>query len=100
MAMHRWTDLMKKMPRQRRERVERRVREELLDLDLREMRRLVGRTQQEVAKAARMAQSELSKTERREDHRLSTIRRYVEALGGELEVIANFGDKRIRLHGV
>ncbi len=27
-------------------------------------------------------------------------RRYVEALGGELEVIATFGDKRIRLHGV
>ncbi len=100
MAVHRWTDLMKKMPRQRRERVERRVREELLDMDLREMRRLVGKTQQEVARRAGMAQSELSKTERREDHRLSTLRRYVEALGGELEVIATFGDKRIRLHGV
>jgi len=100
MTVHRWTDLMKKIPRQRRERVERRVREELLDMDLREMRKLVGKTQQEVARLARMAQSELSKTERREDHRLSTVRRYVEALGGELEVIANFGDKRIRLHGV
>jgi len=29
---------------------------------------------------------------------LSTLRSYVKALGGELEVIANFGDKRIRLH--
>ncbi len=100
MAVHRWTDLMKKMPRQRRERVKRRVHEELLDMDLREMRRLVGKTQQDVARRSGMAQSELSKTERREDHRLSTLRRYVEALGGELEVIANFGDKRIRLHGV
>jgi hypothetical protein len=26
--------------------------------------------------------------------RLSTLRSYVEALGGELEVIASFGDKR------
>jgi transcriptional regulator with XRE-family HTH domain len=100
MAVHRWSELTKKMSKERREKVERRVREELLEMDLREMRKLVGKTQQDVAKLAKMAQSELSKTERREDHRLSTLRRYVQALGGELEVIANFGDKRIRLHGV
>ena len=100
MAVHRWSELTKKMSKDRREKVDRRVREELLEMDLREMRKLVGKTQQDVAKLARMAQSELSKTERREDHRLSTLRRYVRALGGELEVIANFGDKRIRLHGV
>jgi hypothetical protein len=100
MAVHRWTDLMKKVPKERRQKIERRVRQELLEMDLREMRKLVGKTQQDVAKLARMAQSELSKTERRDDHRLSTLRRYVKALGGELEVIANFGDKRIRLRGV
>ena len=32
-----------------------------------------------------MAQADVSRTESREDHRLSTLRRYVEALGGELE---------------
>lgn len=37
---------------------------------------------------------------RREDHKLSTLRRYVEALGVELEVIVNLGDKRLRLHSV
>jgi hypothetical protein len=100
MAVHRWAELTKKMPKDRRDSVERRVREELLEMDLREMRKLVGKTQQDVAKLARMAQSELSKTERRADHRLSTLRRYVRALGGDLEVVANFGDKRIRLHGV
>jgi hypothetical protein len=100
MPVHRFAELTKKMSKARRDRVERRVREELLDMDLREMRKLLGKTQQDVAKQARMAQSELSKTERRADHRLSTLRRYVRALGGELEVVANFGDKRIRLHGV
>lgn len=99
MAVHRWTDLTKKLPKARRERIEQRVREELLEMDLREMRKLVGKTQQEVAKLAKMAQSELSRTERRSDHRLSTLRRCVRALGGELEVVATFGDKRIRLHG-
>lgn len=31
------------------------------------------------------------------DYRLATLRRVVGTLGGELEVIANFGDRRIRL---
>ena len=45
-------------------------------------------------------QSEVSKAERRDDHLLSTLRRYIEALGGELEVVARFGDKSVRLKGV
>jgi hypothetical protein len=50
--------------------------------------------------ALKITQGQVSLTEQREDHRLSTLRRYVEALGGELEVVANFGDRRVRLHGV
>lgn len=99
MAVHRWSELVAKLPRERREKIERRVREELLKMDLREMRALLGKTQAEVAAALKISQGQVSETERREDHRLSTLRRYVQALGGELEVIANFGDKRIRLHG-
>lgn len=69
-------------------------------LTLAELRRLRGLTQVEAAAGAGMDQSELSKAERREDHRLSTLRRYVEALGGELEVFARFGSKRVRLKEV
>lgn len=69
-------------------------------LTLAEVRRLRGLTQVEAATGAGMDQSELSKAERREDHRLSTLQRYVEALGGKLEVFARFGSKRIRLKGV
>ena len=58
-----------------------------------------GADEQDAGKAD-FAQSELSKIERREDHLLSTLRKYVEALGGELEVVAVLGDKRIRLRGV
>ncbi|MEE9263533.1 MAG: type II toxin-antitoxin system RelE/ParE family toxin [Vicinamibacteria bacterium] len=39
-------------------------------------------------------------TLRRENHLVSTLRRYVEALGGELEIVASFGDKRVRLQGI
>jgi transcriptional regulator with XRE-family HTH domain len=66
-------------------------------LTLAELRRLRGLTQVEAATGAGMDQSELSKAERRADHRLSTLQRYVEALGGKLEVFARFGSKRVRL---
>jgi len=35
--------------------------------------------------------------ERREDHRISTLRRYVEALGGSLEICAVINGRRIKL---
>ena len=69
-------------------------------LTLADLRRLRGLTQVEVAAASGMDQSELSKAERRTGHRVSTLQRYVEALGGRLEVFARFGSKRVRLKGV
>ena len=53
-----------------------------------------------MAQLAEMTQSELSRTERRDDHLLSTLRRYVQALGGRLEVLAVFDDRQIKLKGV
>jgi transcriptional regulator with XRE-family HTH domain len=62
------------------------------------LRELLGKTQEELAALLERSQGQVSETERRQDVRLSTLRSCVKALGGELEVIANFGDKRIRLH--
>jgi transcriptional regulator len=94
----RWRDVRKKKlsPEVLAE-VERAVARELIEMDLREMREASGKTQEEVAAALEATQSEVSRLERRVDHRLSTLRRVVEALGGELEIIANFGDRRVRL---
>lgn len=101
MKVHKWADLKRrKFTPAQLEEIEREVEKELLEMNLRAMRELLGKTQVEVADAAEISQSEVSKAEKRGDHLLSTLRRYVEALGGELEVIANFGDKRIRLKGV
>src|SRR3954454_3057190 len=73
------------------------VEHELLEMSLREM---VGKNQVDVAAAVESTQSELSRLERRDDFFLSTLRKYVKALGGELEIIARFGDKSVRLRGV
>jgi predicted transcriptional regulator len=64
---------------------------------LKALRQDLKLTQAQVGVAAAMTQPELSRLEGREDHLTSTLRRYVEALGGELEVTAVFGKRRIKL---
>jgi predicted transcriptional regulator len=100
MATHKWSEIKGRMSPERKARVGAVVRRELLTMDLRELRQEAGKTQAEVAEIAEMTQAELSKLERRDDHLLSTLRRYVSALGGELEVVAVFDNKRIALKGV
>ena len=98
MKVHRFGTLKHKMSRERQDKIRRDAEEELLQLDLRGLRELLGKTQQEIAALLERSQGQVSETERRQDLRLSTLRSYVEALGGELEVVATFGDKRIKLH--
>jgi len=102
MATKKWAEIRRKTKLSDEERaaVDRKVGRELLEMSLREVRELAGKNQVDVAEALEKAQSEISKIENREDWLLSTLRRYVEALGGELEVVAVLGDKRLRLRGV
>lgn len=100
MAVHKWSEIREKMAPARRARLDDEVRRQLLVMTLRELRQEAGKTQAEVAEIAEMTQAELSKIERRDDHLLSTLRRYVSALGGQIEVVAVLGDKRIALKGV
>jgi len=71
-----------------------------LEVSLRELRRLAGKTQEQVADESGLSQSALSHFEGAPDHKLSALRRYVVALGGELEVAAVIGGKRFPLNGV
>jgi predicted transcriptional regulator len=81
-------------------RVNARVHQKLDELTLKELRNDLELTQAEVAGAAGMTQSELSRLESRADHRVSILRRYVEALGGEMEITAIVGGKRVKLTDV
>jgi len=66
-------------------------------MSLRELRAYTGRTQVEAAAENEMTQSELSRLERRDDFLLSTLRRYVDRLGGKLEVRVMLGSSEIVL---
>jgi len=62
---------------------------------LRDLRLAHTVTQQQLADLMAVRQASISKLERQDDILVSTLRRYVEALGGQLEVRARFPD-----HGV
>jgi predicted transcriptional regulator len=77
-----------------------RAAEQVRELTLKELRQDLDVTQAELAEAADMTQSEMSRLEGRADHRISTLRRYVEALGGAIEITAIIGRKRVKLTDV
>lgn len=101
MKTHKLDDMLRtRFSRGQIARMRRKAKEDALAYTLKELRELAGKTQVETASAAEMTQSSLSELEKRADYRLSTLRRYVEALGGELEVVAVFGHKRMRVQGI
>lgn len=61
------------------------------------LREHAGMTQTDVARILGITQSRVSKLERAEDLNISTLERYVAALGGELHVDARIGDQVIEL---
>ena len=98
MKLHRWKDIRRgKLSDKELAEVDKAVDEEAMELRLRSLREALGITQQQLAEVLGVAQSEVSRLERREDHHISTVRKVVEALGGELEVSAVFGKKRVRV---
>lgn len=61
-------------------------------VSLSQLRSRAGMTQAQVAAALGIRQSDVSKLERRGDMRVSTLRRYVASLGGELGIVVEFPD--------
>src|SRR5260221_9009368 len=71
-------------------------------LALRSVREATGKTQVDVARESQIDQADISRLEGREDFddcQIATLRRYLTAIGGELELTARFGNKRIVLVG-
>jgi DNA-binding XRE family transcriptional regulator len=66
-------------------------------LALAKLRAQQDKTQREVAEILGVTQANISRIEHEEDLYLSTLRSYVAALGGELEVNAVFPDDKVAL---
>lgn len=90
------------IPQPRRERIEQHAAQLISEeLSLRELRRALGRTQTKMASYLRVGQDTVARYEQRSDLLLSTLRRYLEAAGGKLSLIAEFpGRPSVRLKGL
>jgi DNA-binding Xre family transcriptional regulator len=77
------------------ERVAKARAEALVELGLYDLRRLFEVSQTELAERLEITQAAVSKFENADDVRLSTLRQYVEALGGHLEICARFDDRTV-----
>ncbi len=98
---HKWDNLKARMSPAARARVDARVGKTLASMPLAKIRRAIGMTQTELAERIGTAQGSVSKIESAADMYLTTLRKYVEALGGELRLTAVFpGGREIDIENV
>ena len=82
--------VLARLPPKRRAKIERRASELAT---LKDLRKAVEQTQEDLAARLGVGQDTVSRIERRSDILLSTLRRYVEAMGGELKLVASFPNR-------
>ena len=82
------------LPEGERAKVEARARELMAEeMSLQDLRKAIGKTQTAIAKRLKVGQDAVSKLETRSDMYISTLRGFVRAMGGELELVARFPDR-------
>ena len=87
-------DLMKELTPAQRRKVEGRAAQLIAEeMSLRDLRRAHKLTQQRMAQALHIGQDGVSRLEQRSDLLLSTLRGYIEAMGGSLTLLAEFPDR-------
>ncbi|MGD0188732.1 MAG: helix-turn-helix domain-containing protein [Roseiarcus sp.] len=64
------------------------------EMTLRDLRKAHELTQERMAEALHISQDGVSRIEKRSDFLLSTLRSYVEAMGGKLRLVAEFPDRK------
>ena len=113
MTGHRsFSELTKKFSPERSARVAAKVLELKAEMPLAELRQARETSQVELARSLKVGQPAVAKLEKRADMYVSNLRRYIEALGGSLEITARFpegtvsitnfselGDSKSKSHG-
>ncbi|MEZ5534049.1 MAG: XRE family transcriptional regulator [Thiolinea sp.] len=69
----------------------------LAEMPLHELRRARGLSQQALADILSVQQPAIAKLEQRTDMYISTLRSHIEAMGGQLQIIASFPDGEVRI---
>lgn len=92
-----FNNLKQKMSPEALARAEKRAKTILDEMPLNELRAARLLTQESIAKSLGINQAAVSKMERRADMYISTLRDFVAAMGGELEITARFPDGAVKI---
>jgi transcriptional regulator with XRE-family HTH domain len=92
-----FSELTKDFSPERRERIEATKAFLREDMELAELRQALSLTQATLAQALGIKQAEISKIENRADVFVSTLRRFIQAMGGDLEMRAVFPDRSVTI---
>jgi len=92
---HSFRKLTESFSPERRQRIQA-IKEELLaEMPLHELRRARALTQQDLARSLNVNQPAVSKLEQRTDMYVSSLRSYIEAVGGRLKIVAEFPEGEV-----
>lgn len=69
----------------------------LQEMPLHELRQARGLSQKMMAEALHIQQPAVAKIEKRTDMYLSTLRSHIQAMGGELEIVARFPEGSVKI---
>ena len=92
-----FSELTKAFSPERKARVAAHVSALRTDMALHELRQARERSQEDLARELKVGQPAVAKLERRTDMYVSNLRRYVEALGGSLEITARFPEGSVNI---
>ena len=96
MAGHKpWNELTKEFSPERRRRIDEMTNKLIAEMPLHELRRARSLTQQDLAEALNVNQPAVSKMEQRTDAYISSLRAYIEAVGGKLKISAEFPEGEV-----
>lgn len=86
-------EIINEMPEERRALIYRRAQEVRDELNLREVRRLRKLTKAKLSRKLKIGQEGVSRIEKRSDLYISTLRSYVEGVGGKLKLVVELPDR-------
>ena len=93
-----FSTLRANMTTERRTRNEQRMQELVEGIALQELRQALNLTQEQVAQIMQMNQAAVSKMEHQSDMYISTLQKFVSAMGGHLKLVASFPEREVVLN--
>ena len=92
---HPFSELTKEFSEERRARVDSIKADLVAEIPLHELRRARALTQRDLARTMNLQQPAISKIEQRTDVYVSSLRSYIEAVGGNLRIVAEFPEGEV-----